>query len=548
MRIPVRLPSPRCARLIARTELRRRRRRLYDNTRRLVGIGIGALLGGLYVLGLVVGAYLFGAALRAGDGGAIVAFVRTGIGSAVVLGTAFVTYWTIVGRGSLDEPAALLTARPYYDVAAGVLLAEYLQVLLVAGLPIVAIAAAFALGAASPLSFLVVSGTLLVALACVLCAGYAIGVGAKNVAARSRLVARYKTVLWVLAFGVYLVVIFGVSGGTGSSFVGSLFGVFGATPLGWLADLALVAAPGLEPNPVRVFLAAGSLAVSLPVAFASAIVLSGWLWYVDPVQPDRSGRERSTPKASVAEGVLGGAVPRPTLAVATKSWRRALRAPLNLQYVLFPLFFAYVPLQGILESGTVPPSAPVVIAIYGAWTTGAAFTLNPFGDEGAVLPLTLTSAITGRRFVNGLVLAGVALGAPFTAAATLVAGLLSPLGTIAAIVAGVFGGVLCVGAAAMAVGIGAAYPKFERSRLSRSRRAVVPSLSAFALYSVALLFACFPGAVVQSDIVVGSLAGSVGTSQAFVAFLGPTVTAVLVVVGAGLGYRRAVRGFEGYTT
>ena len=241
MRIPVRLPSPRCARLIARTELRRRRRRLYDNTRRLVGIGIGALLGGLYVLGLVVGAYLFGAALRAGDGGAIVAFVRTGIGSAVVFGTVFVVYWTIVGRGSLDEPAALLTTRPYYDVAAGVLLAEYLQVLLVAGLPIVAIAAAFALGAASPLSFLAVSGTLLVALACVLCAGYAIGVGAKNVAARSRLVARYKTVLWVLAFGVYLVVIFGVSGGTGSSFVGSLFGVFGATPLGWLADLALVA-------------------------------------------------------------------------------------------------------------------------------------------------------------------------------------------------------------------------------------------------------------------------------------------------------------------
>ena len=547
MRVPFGLPSPRCARLIARTELRRRQRRLYDNTRRLIGIGIGVLFGGLYVLGLVVGAYFFGTALRAGDGGAIVAFVRTGIGSAVVLGTAFVTYWTIVGRGSLDEPAALLTARPYYDVAAGVLLAEYLQALLIAGLPIVAIAAAFALGAASPLSFLAVSCTLLVVLACVLCMGYAIGVGAKNVAARSRFVARYKTVLWVLAFGVYLVVIFGVSGGVGRSLVGSVVGVFGATPLGWLVDLALVAAPGLNPDSVRVFLAAGSLAVALPVALAAAIALSGWLWYVDPVAPDRSGRERSAPKTGVAEGVLSGAVPRPTLAVATKSWRRALRAPLNLQYVLFPLFFAYIPLQEVFESGTVPPSTPVVIAIYGAWTTGAAFTLNPFGDEGAVFPLTLAASITGRRFANGLVLAGVALGAPLTAVATLAVGLLSPLGTIRAIAAGAFGGVLCVGAAAMAVGIGAAYPKFERSRLSRNRRAVVPSLSAFALYSVALLLACLPGAVVQSDFVVRFLAGSVGTSGAFIALLGPVATAVLVAVGAGLGYRRAVRGFEGYT-
>ena len=99
----------------------------------------------------------------------------------------------------------------------------------------------------------------------------------------------------------------------------------------------------------------------------------------------------------------------------------------------------------------------------------------------------------------------------------------------------------------MAVGIGAAYPKFERSRLSRNRRAVVPSLSAFALYSVALPLACLPGAVVQSDFVVRFLAGSVGTSGAFVALLGPVATAVLVAVGAGLGYRRAVRGFEGYT-
>ena len=67
------------------------------------------------------------------------------------------------------------------------------------------------------------------------------------------------------------------------------------------------------------------------------------------------------------------------------------------------------------------------------------------------------------------------------------------------------------------------------------------------LYEGALLLACLPGAVVQSDFVARSLAGSVGTSGAFIALLGPVATAVLVAVGAGLDYRRAVRGFEGYT-
>jgi len=245
---PLALPSPRHAWLIARTELRRRQRRLYDNSRRLIGIGLGGLFGVLYALGLVAGAYFFGAGLRTGDLGTTIGFVRTGIGVAFAFGVVFAAYWTIVGMGSLDEPAGVLTTLPYRDVAAGVLLTEFLQALLVGGLPVVGIAAAFAIGAGSLLSFPVVLVTLLALVALALVTGYAIGVGAKNVAARSHFVARYKTVLWVLAFVVYLVVILGVSGGAGSSFLGSLFGVFGSSPLGWFADFALVAAPGVTPN------------------------------------------------------------------------------------------------------------------------------------------------------------------------------------------------------------------------------------------------------------------------------------------------------------
>jgi len=62
----------------------------------------------------------------------------------VAFGVVFAAYWTIVGMGALDEPAGVLTTLPYRDVVAGVLLAEYVQVLLLAGLTIVGIAAAFA--------------------------------------------------------------------------------------------------------------------------------------------------------------------------------------------------------------------------------------------------------------------------------------------------------------------------------------------------------------------------------------------------------------------
>ena len=82
-----------------------------------------------------------------------------------------------------------------------------------------------------------------------------------------------------------------------------------------------------------------------PITFAFAIVLSVWLWYVDPVQPDQKDRKRSKSTTTVSDRVFGEVVPRPTLQVAQKSWRRALRAPLNLQYVLFPLFLVYVPLN-----------------------------------------------------------------------------------------------------------------------------------------------------------------------------------------------------------
>ncbi|PSQ49677.1 hypothetical protein BRD12_05315, partial [Halobacteriales archaeon SW_12_67_38] len=50
--------------------------------------------------------------------------------------------------------------------------------------------------------------------------------------------------------------------------------------------------------------------------------------------------------------------------------------------------------------------APVEIALLVPWLAGATFGLNPFGDEGAVLPATLTGAISGGAFVRGLALVG----------------------------------------------------------------------------------------------------------------------------------------------
>jgi len=126
------------------------------------------------------------------------------------------------------------------------------------------------------------------------------------------------------------------------------------------------------------------------------------VWYLDRVQPDHAFDPRAT---TLSDWLLAGRV----LARRASSHRRAggaPAAPFTVQFAIFPFFLLVLQVQVAIIERTVPPSLPVLAALASGTAGGAAFSLNPLGGEGEVLPATLTSTVSGTQFVAGLTLAG----------------------------------------------------------------------------------------------------------------------------------------------
>jgi len=588
------VPSRRHARLIARTELRRKWRSIAGNAWWRLGVfAVAGLFGLLPIAGVVFGAYVLGDGLRAGTIDAPMALLRVGAAGAAMFVAFLTATRTVQVSGEIDGAEGLLTTVPHRDVVAGLLLAEGTLFLGVAVLPILATGVAFALGAASPLGFVSIILALLTLVTLGIVIGYPIGLVLKLAFARSQLLARYKTTVGALVMLLYFGAVF--TNSLNAAF-GPLLDILKLSPLGWLADLALVGAPGAGVALARAVGAVGAFVLGVPLLVGASITLAERLWYGDPVQVvDGEGKSSglrslipetesdstqpghsetvATERSSTTEKLFGGFVSRPALQVAQKDWRRARRAPLKLWYAAYPLFLLGFQIGPILDSGQVPGWVVLYIAIVGAWATGAAFALNPLGDEGAVLPATLTASVSGRQFVDGTVLAGVAVGVPLTIVATLALGAISSLSILETLGVAAVGAILCIGATALAAGIGTAYPKFEQSRITRSRKAVVPSLSAFAVYTLALGLLGIPGVVSQFPSLLSGLAvlGAflfelVGAPPSIVqipsalgdlavliestpsaSLAGIVLTALLAVGISWISYRYAGRTFNEYT-
>src|SRR5699024_8978994 len=146
--------------------------------------------------------------------------------------------------------------------------------------------------------------------------GYAIGIVGKTIAARYAIVARFKTALAVLAFVAYFALI--MTEETGSVF-GPLFTTIEATPLGWFADLALVAAPARAISIARPATAAVTLLVGVPLVAWVTTQLAGTLWYIDPARPNHTTETSREATASANPNTTGSpeATLDPTQALAT---------------------------------------------------------------------------------------------------------------------------------------------------------------------------------------------------------------------------------------
>jgi hypothetical protein len=557
---------------IVRTELRRTRRNVADSARLSVTAVLGSLFLLAYTLALGAGAYFLGAGLRTGGIGDTSAIASGVLAFPAAIGVFIAAQRTVMRRGTIEQVTPLLTAIPHREIVLGIMLAEYALFVAVIGLPTLGIAAGFAIGVGSALSFLAICVTLLGLFALTVCLGFVVGVALKNVAARSRFIARHKTGLTTAIslafFGGYVWVLSGTDADVAALLASA------ASPIDWYAALALVAAPGTAVNGVEAVGAAATLVIGVPLLVGASIRLTARLWYTQSVQPtpastsvpaSKSGsgsgsasaptlssgpgatRSGRTPaREPLSDRLFAGRVSAATRGVMQASWRRTRRAPFTLQYVTLPLFALLYPLVQTLRTGTIPVTLPVVLAFACPWAMGAAFTLNPIGGEGAILPVTLTAAVTGRQFLAGLVLAGLVPGVPVTVALVLATGIAGPIGTVGFGALVLTAVVLCGCATTLAAGLRTVFPKFERTELRGSQEAIVPSTWAFATYSAGLGLVALPGLLVGFPGPARVLGEVFDLSGTAVVGLGTGVTAVLVAVVGTLAYRHAVRTFDGY--
>ncbi|WP_458190087.1 hypothetical protein [Haladaptatus sp. NG-WS-4] len=542
-------PTSRKSVRIGRIEYLRSIRAMRGNPVQLLGFGFFLLVFvGVPTVGGSYAAYRFGGEIT--EGIPLLEIARGGFAVGWLMVAAMVAARAVGKTGRIDHEAGLLTTVPARDVVGGLVLAELARIGSIAGVPLLSMSAAWslALGTPTPLLTVILAATGLLTTA--LLAGHLVGLLLKMAFARSELLAQYKSIIAVVGFVVYMGVILSNELGRVMS---SLATQLQSAPTAWLGDLFVLGVPGVTPSLVRVGAAVVFVAVCVPVLVALDVRVANRLWFGDRIQPEHKRYDASESNVEV----LSGVVSRPTRTVTANVWRRTKRAPLRLLYVIYPVFFITAPIQNAVASGQISEFLAVSVALYGTWAIGAS-ALNPLGDEGAMLPVTLTSSIRGGEFVRGHVLAATLVGLPIVVGTTAIAGVLSPLAPVRWVGLTVASGLLGIVGTVVAVGVGTAFPRFSSVRVTRSRRVVVPSKSAFAVYSLALLSG-FVGAVVAlvsgaAPVVVG-LVGVVSEYVGFPVTLDPAtvriaaggVAVLLGGVAPPLAYRYAVRTFETYT-
>ncbi|GAA0223989.1 hypothetical protein [Haladaptatus pallidirubidus] len=544
-------PNPRRSASIARVEYRRSIRAMLKNPVQLLGFAFFLLLFvGVPTLGGSYVAYKFGGQIDQLPASLpLLDFARGGLAAAWLMVGALVVARAVGKTGRIDHEAGMLTTIPARDVVGGLVLAEFARIGSVVAFPLLSISVAWSVALGTPTAFVTIVLAVAGLFTTAILAGHIVGLLLKVAFARSELLAQYKSIIGVVGFGVYMAAILS---NTLGRVMTSLGGLLQDVPTAWLGDVFMLGIPGVSASLPRVGGAVAFVAVSIPVLLSLDVRTATWLWYGDQVQVENKKYEADESNADF----LAGFVSRPTRTVTANVWRRTKRSPLRLLYVVYPVFFMTAPLQNAVQTGTVSDFLAVSIALYGAWAIGAT-ALNPLGDEGAMLPVTITSTIRGGEFVRGHVLAVTLVGLPFVVVGTAIAGFMSPLSLERSVGLTVGSALLGVAGTVVALAIGTVFPRFSSVRVTRSRRVVVPSKSAFALYTI-LLVAGFAGvAMATIPGVPGMVAGFVAFVTDFFGFQILLDTAALRIVGGAvavflggvappLAYRYTVREFDRY--
>lgn len=526
-------------RTIGRIELRRRWRSLKGNAGQLVALAFAGLFGLLFVGVALFGAFFFGAGVRSGDLAAPVELVRPGLVYVWIFVAAFGGYRAYATALRPDRLDGMLTTVSHRELLGGLFLAEAVLWGVPGGVLAGLCASLFALGAGSPAAAPLAFLALGLAAATALAGGWVLALSVRNTGVRSKLLTRLRTAFLAVVGLGYFWLLFTQSLDT---VLEPLYSVLAPTPIGWFGDLLLVGTIG-GASPIR----AGGVVVGsglfLLASAGASSRLAAWLWYADGVHVDH-GNGRTTTEPTGGDRRLDGLFSRPIAGVVSRDWKRARRAPITLSFVIYPAFVLLRPSVTAIRSGSVGASFPALVVLSGAWVTGALFSLNALGNEGAALSTTLLAVDPGRRLVVGHAAAAALVGAPLTVAATAALALVGPHppASVATLASSAFVSTLCAGP--IASGIGVAFPRFDSVSVSRSTEAIVPSLPAFVVYSLVVGIVALPALVGHSAIGGGALASWFGLSRATVGAAGAVLSGVLGV-GTGLvSARFAIRSIE----
>lgn len=483
------------------------------------------------------GAYLFGREIGVGAAlpidYTVLEVARGGFALVWLFFAGIVVVRTVGTRGTLANDVGVLSIVPTREAVVGVLVSEFVLGLAYVVPLLGVIAVGYSVGAGT-YTFLLTGPVVAAALsATAVAVAYPVGLAIRHVVTRIEFVARHKGPLIALAFLAYMGLIFSDVLG---NVILTLFEPMQAAPSAWFADLLLLGSPA-GASPVRAALALALVPVVAVASVAATTRVADRHWFADPVlagtEDDDADVDPNTDRHDDGlllrvEDALGGYVGRDTAAVTTLAWKRAARAPLKLLYVAYPLLFAVGFVVDVVRTGEVPPPAPAAALLFVAWAGAVVFTLNPLGDQGSALPATVLSNLSGRKFVGAHVLAGAIVTVPLgTVVVAALAGAV-PLepDAIAALVVGTPLSVL-VGSL-FAVGVGMAFPRYEAVNVTRSTKAVVPSLLAFLAYSLYLVLVVAAAGIAYEPAIEPLVAGVVSWLLPF----GATVSANTVGVAA----------------
>lgn len=533
---------------IAVMEVRRSFRKYFQQPRQKYGLAALVLIfGSILLLGGVPTAYSLGRTVQIEQRLPFLSIVRQLLPLFIVGGTFSFLSRTVEQLAHIDSEDLMLTTTTPRAVVIGLLSSEMVLYLVWFGLPVVLLCGAFAIGAGTIAPLVTVPLALVPILLFSGISGYVIGIGSLHISRYLPIPSQIKTIAYALFFILTLfgsqAVIWSFSSNGLPPWLAPIAHALLVSPFAAYVDFLLIGTPIAGPISVDALLVLIGLIVSVPIGFIAASRLATQFWLTETTH-----RRGLTDKDSEADT-------KPTRVARPFAWSRSgriawhylrsgARSPQQFAHLMI-IFPAVAPL---FSSLFVQHSITYVFIlggsiIFGAILAGAAFGLNPFGDEQTTLPLLLVTTTPPQQFVRGRIIAGLVVGVPCVVVIPFLVTVVSSQPVLDVFVYVLVGLGLSITSAAWAVGLGTAYPMYE-SREAWGTDSVIPS-------NLVIL-------VHEFGVAIGGLISLVLTGLALQSFVndsfllspytgGVAVCLVIFAASAGGAYVYAVRRYRSHT-